>query len=310
MENKGFVEDGFIVDLSNAKDAAEIIYELSSILEIPDAKEKKICLKLGDISLTQSQLLSIKSLIDSMDSELAFVDTNSEKTELSALNLGIIVSELVNEIEVEAPEAEKQKEQEEDKEELVQELEEAQEEEIQKEKEESKDSEAYELIEKEELKDEKIEVVEKSEEEIKAEEKLEELIDEENEQITEEEAGKYEISQLPTLYLKQNLRSGQTISYDGNIVLIGDVNPGSEIIAKGDITIWGVLGGIAHAGARGNNLAVIRALKIHAIQLRISGFYARRPDSINIPFIQRTNDFTPEEARVKNNEIAIYKMNE
>ena len=100
------------------------------------------------------------------------------------------------------------------------------------------------------------------------------------------------------------------MSFDGNIVLIGDANPGSEVIAKGDITIWGVLGGIAHAGARGNDFASIRALKINAIQLRISGFYARRPDSMNIPFIQRSNDFTPEEARVNNGEIAIYKMYE
>jgi len=57
-------------------------------------------------------------------------------------------------------------------------------------------------------------------------------------------------------------------------------------------------------------LARIRALKINAIQLRISGFYARRPDSLNIPFIQRTNEFTPEEARVENKEIAVYKTYE
>jgi len=112
------------------------------------------------------------------------------------------------------------------------------------------------------------------------------------------------------LYLRQTLRSGQTMSYDGNIVLIGDAHPGSEIIAKGDITVWGVLGGIAHSGARGNDFARIRALKMNAIQLRISGYYARRPDTLNIPFIQRTNEFTPEEARVNNGEIAIYKISE
>ena len=95
---KGFVEDGFIVDLGNAKDTSEIIYELGSILDIPEAQNKKICLKLGEIALTQSQLLSIKSLITSTDSELAFIDTNSEQTELAALNLGIIVSKLSNKI--------------------------------------------------------------------------------------------------------------------------------------------------------------------------------------------------------------------
>lgn len=289
--NKGFIEDGFIIDLENAKDAAEIIYELSNILEIPDSKNKKICLKLNNIDLSQAQLLSIKSLIESMDSELAFIDTNSEKTELSALSLGVIVSELKNEIEVERPALEEPE---------IKEIEVG----------EPKDGLSYELIEPEPFMEEKIEVIEKSEEELQAEEKLEELIDEENEQVTEKDAAEYEISKLPTLYMRQTLRSGQTMSYDGNIVLIGDANPGSEIIAKGDITVWGILGGIAHSGARGNDFAKIRALKINAIQLRISGFYARRPDSINIPFIQRSSEFTPEEARVNNKEIAIYKMYE
>lgn len=289
---KGFVEDGFIVDLGNAKDAAEIIYELGSILDIPEAKNKKICLKLGEIDLTQSQLLSIKSLIASTDSELAFIDTNSGQTELAALNLGIIVSELTNEIEVPEIEPCECK---------IAETEVG----------EPKDGLSYELIQPEEAEEEKIEVVEKSEDELKAEEKLEELIDEENDYLSDKEAAEYEISKLPTLYLQQTLRSGQTMSYDGNIVLIGDAKAGSELIAKGDITVWGVLAGIAHAGARGNDYAKIRALKINAIQLRISGHYARRPDAMNIPYIQRSNEFTPEEARVnKNNEIAIYKMSE
>lgn len=291
MEEKGFVEDGFIIDLGNAQDAAEIIYELSNILEIPDARNKKICLKLSNIDLSQSQLLSIKSLINSMTSELAFIDTDSEKTELSALNLGLIVSKLSNEIEI--PEIE-------EGEFKLEEIEVG----------EAKDGLSYEIIEHEPVIEEKIEVVEKSEEVLEAEEKLEELIDEENEHLSDKEISEYEISHFPTLYLQKTLRSGQTMSYDGNVVLIGDANPGSEIIAKGDITIWGVLGGIAHAGARGNDWAKIRALKINAIQLRISGFYARRPDTVNIPFIQRSNEFTPEEARVNNREIAVYKLYE
>lgn len=305
METQGFVENGFIVDLSNAKDAAEIIYELSSILEMPDAKDKRICLKLGSIDLTQSQLLSIKSLIESMNSELAFVDTDSEQTELSALNLGVIVSELVNEIEIEEFESEELEEAEEFDENEYEEISDSEEVEIDESEE---DIRSYETIEQIPVEKEKIEVVEKTEEEIEAEEKLEELIDDENDKLSDKEASEYELSKMPTLYLQQTLRSGQTVSYDGHIVLIGDANPGSEIIAKGDITVWGVLGGIAHAGARGNDWAKIRALKLHAIQIRISGFYARRPDSINIPFIQRTNEFTPEEARVHDKEIAIYKM--
>lgn len=291
MDKKGFIEDGFIIDLENVKDISEIIYELSSILDMPETKNKKICLKLGNINLTQSQLLSIKSLINSTDAELAFIDTDSEKTELAALNLGIIVSELSNEIKVEETELKEPK---------IKDIEVGK----------PKDGLSYEIFEPEPAEKEKIEVIEKTEEELKAEEKLEELIDEENEHEIKKEESEQEIAKLPTLYLQQNLRSGQTMSYDGNIVLIGDTNPGSEIIAKGDITVWGVLGGIAHAGARGNNWAKIRALKMNAIQLRISGFYARRPDTMNIPFIQRSNEFTPEEARVSDKEIVIYKMSE
>ena len=54
------------------------------------------------------------------------------------------------------------------------------------------------------------------------------------------------------MYVKQNLRSGQVINYDGNVIIVGDCNPGCEISATGDITVWGVLSGIAHAGCKGS----------------------------------------------------------
>jgi len=280
---KGFIEDGFIIDLGNANGTAEIIDELGNILEMAEAKNKQICLKLGAVDLKQSQLLSIKALINAMGSALAFVDTNSELTELSANNLGIIISKLSNEIEV------------------------TEDEETGSVEPETEEEVSEEEVFKGELITDKIDLTDEAEQ-------IEEA--ENDEQKTEEENSvqskelELEISKLPTLYLRQTLRSGSTISYDGNIVIIGDVHPGSEVIAKGDITIWGVLGGIAHAGARGNDFAKIRALKINAIQLRISGFYARRPDTLNIPFIQKTYEFTPEEARVVNKEIAVYKVNE
>jgi septum site-determining protein MinC len=112
-----------------------------------------------------------------------------------------------------------------------------------------------------------------------------------------------------TVYIKQTIRSGQVVSFDGNVVIIGNCHSGSEIIASGDITVWGVLEGIAHAGSKGNDNAIIRALKIDAIQLRIASYFARRPDRANIDFAQRTDTFTPEEARVKNGGIFIYTLN-
>ncbi len=119
-----------------------------------------------------------------------------------------------------------------------------------------------------------------------------------------------ETEKLPTLYIQRTLRSGQSITSEGNIVIIGDANPGSEIIAKGDITVWGILGGIAHAGSAGNQYARIRALKMNAIQLRIADVFARRPDSANIPYIQKSDTFVPEEACVRKKQIIIHKMHE
>ena len=105
----------------------------------------------------------------------------------------------------------------------------------------------------------------------------------------------------------QTLRSGQTVNYEGNILIIGDAHPGSEIVADGDITVWGILGGIAHAGSQGNVTSKVRALKLNAIQLRIAGLYARRNDTLNVPYVQKTNDFTPEEAQIEEGKIVIYK---
>ena len=99
---KGYIENGFIVDLSNAHKTSEIIYELSRILDLPEAKEKKVCIKFGAVNLNQSQLISVKALIESMDSELEFISTVCEETRIAAESLGIKVSELEN--KVEAPE--------------------------------------------------------------------------------------------------------------------------------------------------------------------------------------------------------------
>ncbi len=113
-----------------------------------------------------------------------------------------------------------------------------------------------------------------------------------------------------TTYINQTLRSGQILESDGNVVIIGDCHPGSEIRALGDITVWGVLSGIAHAGCKGNLNARVRALKLNAVQLRIGNCYSRRPDGTNIPYIIRSSIFTPEEARVVDGEIMLFKINQ
>jgi len=118
-----------------------------------------------------------------------------------------------------------------------------------------------------------------------------------------------EIEELNTLYIKQTLRSGQKIEHEGNIVIIGDCKAGSEITASGDITIWGILSGVAHAGAKGDYNSVIRAFRINAIQIRIADLLARKPDSIELERFDRFGQFTPEEAKITNGEIVIYTLN-
>lgn len=273
MEENGFVENGFIVNLSNAKNAAEVIYELSTILDMPETKGKKICLKLEDVNLNQSQLLSIKALIESMDCTLNFIDANNEETKNSAQQANIQVIEFKNEIEV--PE-------------------------IKPEEGDFGINHSDVLFENNE---DHTAFNELATEEGLIEKKIYESL--EVDDIITAESDTEDLSKLTTLYLRQNLRSGQNVTYDGHVVLIGDAHPGSEIVARGDISVWGVLGGIAHAGSKGNENAVIRALKLNGIQLRIANCYARRMDVVNIPYIQREATYTPEEARIENNQIVI-----
>jgi septum site-determining protein MinC len=77
-----------------------------------------------------------------------------------------------------------------------------------------------------------------------------------------------------TLYHSGTLRGGQTLQQIGNIVIVGDVNPGAELVASGDIVVFGALRGTAHAGAQGDASARVVALELAATQLRIATFIA------------------------------------
>lgn len=78
--------------------------------------------------------------------------------------------------------------------------------------------------------------------------------------------------------MKGIVRSGQTITHDGNLLYLGDVNPGGSIVASGDIFIMGSLRGMAHAGVNGNEKAIISASYLRPTQLRIAGIISRPPD--------------------------------
>ncbi|TKC20079.1 septum site-determining protein MinC [Robertmurraya kyonggiensis] len=74
------------------------------------------------------------------------------------------------------------------------------------------------------------------------------------------------------------IRSGQVLEVPGDLLLIGDVNPGGKVVAGGNIFIMGALKGIAHAGANGNSNAVISASLMMPTQLRINDAISRSPD--------------------------------
>jgi septum site-determining protein MinC len=78
--------------------------------------------------------------------------------------------------------------------------------------------------------------------------------------------------------IRRTLRSGQVVQHPGHVVVIGDVNPGAEIIAGGDVVVWGKLRGIVHAGATGDDEAVVCALSLAPLQLRIGNHIARAPE--------------------------------
>ena len=106
-----------------------------------------------------------------------------------------------------------------------------------------------------------------------------------------------------TKIIKSPLRSGASVSYDGNILVIGDVNAGAELIASGSIIVLGVLRGFANAGAKGDKNAMVIANKIVATQLRIAEFIAIPPkdDKKSYSGVQM--------ALIKEKEIEIQQIN-
>jgi septum site-determining protein MinC len=354
----------FIVDVSNAHKTSEIIYELSNILNMPEAQGKKIRLKLGEVNLAVSQLKSIKALVECMNSELGCIAAASEETKASAAEIGVEVAEIEN--KVHTPDFA-----EEDKDKASIELEKA----LDKifgddyfNTYEYDDTPAV-TFDLDETPAQKAETVEPAEasgpaeqpapaeqpgqaeltepteptqpaeqvepvvsgiclateihaalnehvpdkdeylKEPKASDRI--ILDEEGNDITEEVKKNIRATEkLPTLYIQRNIRSGQSITSDGNLAIIGSIHPGAEVIAAGDITVWGILAGIAHAGCEGNKYARVRALKMNAIQLRIADIFARRPDTINLPYIQKSDSYMPEEASVRDGRIVIQKLHE
>lgn len=78
--------------------------------------------------------------------------------------------------------------------------------------------------------------------------------------------------------INQIVRSGQVLEITGDVLLIGDVNPGGKVAATGNVYIMGCLYGIAHAGVDGDRQAFIAASYMNPSQLRIADYISRAPD--------------------------------
>jgi len=101
--------------------------------------------------------------------------------------------------------------------------------------------------------------------------------------------------------VRRTLRSGYSLQFAGHVVVIGDINPGAEVIATGDVLVWGRLRGMVHAGAEGNEDAIVCALDLIPTQLRIAGQIAITP--------QRRGKPQPEMARLKDGQVVAEAWN-
>lgn len=103
------------------------------------------------------------------------------------------------------------------------------------------------------------------------------------------------------LFIERTLRSGKSINFNGHVLVIGDVNPGAEIIATGNIVVLGALRGVAHAGAAGDRKALVTAYYLNPTQLRIADHVTRAPD-------EEVAWRGPEIARISDGKIVVESM--
>ncbi|WP_369397244.1 septum site-determining protein MinC [Syntrophomonas palmitatica] len=105
-----------------------------------------------------------------------------------------------------------------------------------------------------------------------------------------------------TALVCRHLRSGQKIFTEGNLVILGDVNPGAEVVAGGNILVMGSLRGMVHAGAFGDEKALISAYRFNPTQVRIANHITRPPDGM---FVEVD---CPELARIRAGKVVIEKL--
>ncbi|MCY0879178.1 MAG: septum site-determining protein MinC [Firmicutes bacterium] len=101
---------------------------------------------------------------------------------------------------------------------------------------------------------------------------------------------------VPPKVLRQTVRSGQRISHPGDLIVVGDVNPGATLMAGGDIMVFGWLRGVAYAGQPDDATRAIYALRFDPSQVRIAGMLALG---------NADGSGTPEKALIENGEVVV-----
>lgn len=103
-----------------------------------------------------------------------------------------------------------------------------------------------------------------------------------------------------TKFVGHTLRAGQSVEFDGDIIVSGDINPGAEVVCSGNIFIFGALRGRAWAGAKGNKESFIVALDFEPVQLRIADRIAISPGVSNLKREQK-----PQKAFIEGDSIVV-----
>ena len=123
----------------------------------------------------------------------------------------------------------------------------------------------------------------------------------ENSSKNTSEINKKNLTFSKTHFHQGTVRSGEYLESSGDLLILGDVNPGAKVSAEGNIIIWGKLLGIAHAGSKGNSKATISALQLSPVQLRIAQKVARGPK-------EKPQLGLAEQARIDSEEIIISQL--
>lgn len=116
---------------------------------------------------------------------------------------------------------------------------------------------------------------------------------------------------VPEQFYRGTLRSGQVITSESSVTIIGDVNPGAKIIAQGNIVILGALKGNVHAGCTGDRSCFVFALDMQPIQIQIGDLIAKSPDEPQPKHrVRRKEKPAQEQAQIASQRMDIFTSNQ